>query len=280
MGVVVGFSLLCGCKDTTTTSSLGHKSSEEILQSRNSPDVLAKVIEDNLGTSGTLRTDYKATLAFLKSHPNDESFSGLKISPIDHFVDGFDSSVTLGRDFMKLSYNKVPTGITKYLIFCRLMRNASLATDPNCRSQLVRDAVTAMQHEENSNIADRRGKYDVLKDICRDLIRNEDACREFPLRYLLAINIVQINNLGHPKKSGQFFSHFLQRLGVVELEFSRCKSIAQRSAYLEFYEEVFRELRKALDPAPIGMCHDDLMSEIPERIDSIDKRLRPLMTCY
>lgn len=272
--------LFYGCDDHHESKE---KSKQDVTHVRTAEN-LAQLIEANLGTSGTLRSDYEEAVAFIESNRNEESFSKQTISPMENLNQGYDTAYTAAREYWNKSRRTTATPLmTKFLVFCRLMRNAGQTTNEICREQLVRDATAAMEITLPYRVPrNRENSFDTLRFICLHLWKNENICREFPLRYILAIIIIHVNKTDPEKrdtKGFRVFEQFYRNLGFLDTEYKRCKTDNEKSYYKEYFDAIFRQLRRVHEPPPPNKCHDDLIDDILSQINTIDKQKRPLLQC-
>ncbi len=279
--------LLCGCGDHHESNDKSKQDVSQPVTNAKTADSLAQLLEANLGTSGTLRSDYEEAMAFIESNRNDKSFSKQTISPAVNLNQGYHSTYAAAREYWKKSHrNSVSPLITKYLIFCRLMRNAARQTENEiCRDQLVRDATVAMEIIPSYGVPIKRvNTFETLHFICHHLWGdNENICREFSLRYGLAINMIHVNNKYYPEKRQRegfrVFELFYRTMGFLDTESEQCKTDKERTYYKEFFFAIFGQLKRVLEPPPPNMCYDDLIEDILSQINTIDNQKRPLLQC-
>ena len=267
-----------GCNESTsppsaTPSDSGSRTIIGSSQNRGGEE-LGKILIENLGVAGTIASDYEESLKYL-SEPSSLQKSSASFSPVDKLTEGMQDAMASGRAWKNTkSWHMVdpPKPILRYLIFCRIVRNASHVKDQKCQNAMVKDAVNLISF-------DTPILFPLFHEICSG-IKLSESCEEFALVYSMADSIIDhfVQIIGIDGNS-LMYKNFVQMMHGQIREYNNCPSDGQKLHYQNIHQKSFNVVKAALEPPPEGRCLEEhIQAVLAKWIDTVSSDLT-LLNC-
>ena len=273
-----------GCKDSPSSSSDdSRRVNSKSEKAANSGDELGKILFQHLGVSGTIGSDYKESVKLLSemSSPSSAAASkSLAMSEIvDKFAGGFKDAIVSGNswgepdDSFSFSRNDPPISLLRYLVFCRILRNALFVRkNSECQRTMIHEAATFLTFTP-------RLKFYLFFDAC-EAMKLAESCQNFALTYTLSIFIMaKYVTLWDMDPQSVHLVNFLHTTYGLPIEYQRCPSQKQKDNYAKVHKKSFEVLKKSLEPPDEGICIEQHIRNILKEWDEFVSVDLPLLDC-
>ena len=214
---------------------------------------------------------------------------------MSHLANGFHEAMRSSREWQnkfftddspsngrrRFMFFDPPIEFVRYMIFCRLVRNAAHVTaDPTCQNLMVRDATGFLEYHG----VERMKSFFKL---CRVVMsstggatdKSNSMCPNFSLTYEMARIIIEryIHILGRNSRSVDL-QNFLDTISGIE-NYEFCQTQDQKDQFKKIHKDSFHILSRVLEPPPKGLCIEDHVRAIIDKwADDVRDNLR-LVNC-
>ncbi len=270
-----------GCRSSENAATSVSCSKPSSFES--SAEILSPLVKKILGTAGTLNADYNAAKEFLAS-VDSALLVGFPICPFTTFLSTHDSAYDGSRNAWlsrssSSSHPYPPIGLSKYLLFCRLLSNATGYLTRECQYQSLRDANNAMQSlvrpgalKWNSGEFDQ---FNVVRQLCL-LMELDRDCPSYALEASLALDGVRIQTKSTPAVDRvHLVQLILDMLVDIRNWWHQCPE--KQPSYKEYVSRIISKAREII--LPRKLCTDDFVENFLIQLDQIDTEYRTSMPC-
>lgn len=245
-------------------------------------DVLSELISQKIKTSGTFNEDYKEAEKYLKS-ADTTLLAQFPISPVKHLISGYDTAYRRSRrEWLKQRLHFYPPIIlSKYMLFCRFIRNAAHVNSRECQYQSIRDANQAMLDLRRPKVLDYRNhsqfeQFNTLLRLCVKLRLSTD-CPAYALEGSLAIDAIRMERPSHATESKAILHLVMEMLIEIRNLWTQCPD--ERDTYKAYVTAIIDTAKQVLLPPPEPGCMDELVPKTVKKINEIDTKYRTIMEC-
>lgn len=269
---ILPVSILIGCgggeEKTNPPPSTPHPPPPNTNPSRAS--LVAKMLLEVTGTSGTVESDYEESLKFLQSRKEVPELSKSSSSLLDKFTSSLNDAISSGREWssgqkqadsndqlfiQKIKRVNPPISFIRFLIFNRFIRNAAHIEDPKCQNEIVTDAITFFSLTGLVSL-------NYYLELCTVMSLDTD-CPTFALKYTLAEMVIEhfIHSWGLDGKTVTV-QNFLHTIPIQVAEYQNCPTDTLRQHYTTVHKKAYDVFSAAIEPPSKPMCIEDHIRNI------------------